>query len=51
MAPLTREEKFEARFAEWASQPVPFATPQAEAAYKERVQMWKDVIQLKKPRY
>ncbi len=49
MAPLTREEKFEARFAEWASQPIPFATPEAEAAYKERVQMWKDVIQLKKP--
>jgi len=49
MAPLTREQKFEARFAEWAAQPIQFATLEAEAAYKERVQMWKDVIRLKKP--
>jgi hypothetical protein len=45
----TREQKFEARFAEWTSQPIQFATPGAEHAYKERVQMWKDVIQLRKP--
>lgn len=49
MTALTREQKFDAIFEAWASQPIPFATPEAEAAYKERVQMWKDVIQLKKP--
>jgi hypothetical protein len=46
---LTREQKFEARFAEWASPALEFATPVAAAAYKERVQMFKDVVQLKKP--
>ena len=46
---LSRAEKFEARFAEWISAPIPFATPEAEAAYRERTQMFKDVVQLKKP--
>ena len=46
---LSREEKFEARFAEWMSAPIPFASPEAAAAFKERCQMWKDVVQLKKP--
>lgn len=49
MSDLTREQKFEARFAAWASPALAFASPEAEAAYKERVQMFKDVIQLRKP--
>lgn len=49
MAALTREQKFEARFAEWASPQFEFAAPLAEAAYRERVQMFRDVVQLKKP--
>ncbi len=49
MTAMSREQKQEARFAGWASPKMDFATPQAEAAYKERVQMFKDVVQLKKP--
>lgn len=45
----TREQKFDAIFEAWASQPIQFATPEAESAYKERTQMWKDAIQLRKP--
>lgn len=47
---LTPDEKLEARFAGWlAPQGLQFATPEAERAYQERVQMVKDVVQLKKP--
>jgi uroporphyrinogen-III decarboxylase len=47
---LSPSEKLETRFAEWLSpQGVEFASPEAEGAYKERVQMVKDVVQLKKP--
>ena len=47
---LSPAEKFEAHFAEWISpQGVQFASPQAEQAYKERTQILKDVVQLKKP--
>ncbi len=49
MANLTREQKFEERFARWAAPGVQFDTPEAEAAYRERVQMFKDVVQCKKP--
>lgn len=44
------DEKFEARFAEWLSpQGMQFASADAEHAYQERVQMVKDVVELKKP--
>jgi hypothetical protein len=44
-------EKFEARFKEFMTPPdVKFATPEAESAYRGRVQMFKDVIELKKPK-
>lgn len=44
-------EKFEARFAEFAApKDTKFTTPEAERAYRERVQMFKDVVQLKKPK-
>jgi hypothetical protein len=47
---LSPAEKLEAHFAEWTSpQGMEFATPEAERAYKERAQMVKDVVPLKKP--
>lgn len=47
---LSPSEKLEARFAEWlAPQGLQFAAPEAERDYKERAQMIKDVVQLKKP--
>ncbi|MBN1889920.1 MAG: hypothetical protein JW850_18135 [Thermoflexales bacterium] len=50
MDKLTPQEKLDARFTELASpQGVQFASPEAERAYKQRVQMFKDVVQLKKP--
>jgi hypothetical protein len=43
-------EKMEARFADYmAPQGMPFASPEAEKAYRDRTQMIKDVVQLKKP--
>jgi uroporphyrinogen-III decarboxylase len=50
MDKLTSQEKFEANFNEFASPPgVQFASPEAEQAYQQRVQMLKDVVQVKKP--
>jgi hypothetical protein len=49
MTAQTREQKFETRFAKWAGAALPFATPEAEAAYKERAQIFRDVFQCKKP--
>lgn len=47
---MSPAERFEARYQTWASAPgVQFATLEAERAYKERAQMFKDVVQLKKP--
>ena len=49
-AKLSPAEKQEARFAAWiAAEGVPFASPEAQQAYQDRVQMIKDVVQLKKP--
>jgi hypothetical protein len=46
----TPAEKFEAHYAEWSSPAgVQFASPEAEQAYKERTQIFKDSVQLKKP--
>ncbi len=43
-------EKMESRFAAWIqAEGVEFASPEAKQAYQERVQMVKDVVQLKKP--
>ena len=48
---LSPAQKQEARFAEWmAPQGLPFASPEAEHAYQERAQMFKDVVQLRKPK-
>jgi hypothetical protein len=46
---LTPVEKREARFASWMALDIPFAGPEVQQAYKQRVQMIKDVIDLKKP--
>jgi hypothetical protein len=46
----TPAEKLEARFQSWiAPEGVPFASVEAERDYRARVQMVKDVVQLKKP--
>lgn len=51
VASLSPAERFEIRFNEFSSpQNVKFASPEIERAYKERVQMFKDVVQLKKPK-
>ena len=47
---LSPDEKFAARFASWMSaKEIEFADPKAEQGYKQRTQMIKDAIQLKKP--
>ncbi len=47
---LSASEKFEARFQDWMTAPgVKFVSPEVEAAYKQRTQMVKDVVELKKP--
>lgn len=47
---LSPSEKMEARFERWmAPEGMQFASAEAEKAYQERVQMIKDVVQLKKP--
>jgi hypothetical protein len=47
---MNADEKMESRFNAWyAAEAVEFANPEAKQAYQERVQMVKDVIQLKKP--
>jgi hypothetical protein len=47
---LSPEEKREARFTQWmAAEGIEFANPEAENAYKERTQLIKDVVELKKP--
>ena len=48
---LTPAQRLEARFQTWASAPgLQFATPEAECAFKERAQIFQDVIQLRKPK-
>ncbi len=43
------DEKQEARFETWVSGTgVPFVSPEAEEAYKKRITLMKDAIQLKK---
>lgn len=49
-AKLSPTQKQEARFAAWIeAEGVPFVSPEAKQAYQERVQMIKDVVQLRKP--
>ncbi|OGO37082.1 MAG: hypothetical protein A2147_05750, partial [Chloroflexi bacterium RBG_16_57_8] len=47
---LTLDEKRERRFAAWLEAPgIRFASPEAEAAYKERVKRLTDALRLRKP--
>lgn len=46
---LTPRERQEARFNSWMGAEIEFASPEAEQGYKQRLQMIKDAIQLKKP--
>jgi len=46
---LSAQEKYEVRFNEFMNPAIEFASPEAEQAYKQRVQMIKDAIELKKP--
>ncbi len=47
---LNADEKMESRFNAWqAAEGVEFASAEARSAFQERVQMVKDVVQLKKP--
>ncbi len=47
---LSREERFEARFASWMStEDKAFETPEAEETYRRRAQRVKDIVELKKP--
>src|SRR5512143_298283 len=48
---LTPSEKLPARFKEWKSpQGAQFASPAIECAYQERVQLFEDALELKKPK-
>lgn len=46
---LSLKEKQEARLNAWVAPAMAFGSPEAEAGYKQRAQMIKDCIQLKKP--
>lgn len=46
---LSREERQEARLNSWVSAEIEFASSEAEQGYRQRAQMIKDAIQLKKP--
>ena len=46
---MTPEERFEKRFDVWQNPDVEFASDAVKAEYQERVQMFKDAVQLRKP--
>jgi uroporphyrinogen-III decarboxylase len=46
---LTPDQRFAARFDAWAEPAVEFASPEVRQAYLERVQLFRDVVQLRKP--
>ncbi len=46
---LTADERFAARLDAWQNTPIEFASPEVAAAYRDRVQLWRDAIALKKP--
>ena len=48
---LSPSEKLQARFKNWTSAPgIQFASAKVEGEYKERTQLFKDAVQLKKPK-
>jgi hypothetical protein len=46
---LTADQRFAARMDAWQNTPVEFASPEVGAAFRERVQLWRDAIELRKP--
>jgi uroporphyrinogen-III decarboxylase len=46
---LTPDQRQAARLDAWQNAPIEFASPEAGAAYRERVQMYRDVFALRKP--
>jgi uroporphyrinogen-III decarboxylase len=47
---MSAEEKYQARMAAWLeARDVQFATPEAAKAYRERIQRFRDALELKKP--
>lgn len=46
---LSAEEKYQERMKAWMSPNIEFASPEAAQAFKQRTQMVKDAIELKKP--
>ena len=46
---LTADQRFAARMDAWQNAPIEFASPDVAAAYRDRVQLWRDAVELKKP--
>jgi hypothetical protein len=46
---LTPDERLQWRLDAWQNVPLPFASPEIEKAYKGRVQLYRDALDLKKP--
>lgn len=47
---LNAEQRYEARMEAWANPPVEFESDAIKAQYQERVQMFRDAVELKKPK-
>ena len=46
---LTPDERLQFRLDAWQNMPVEFASPEVAQAYRDRVQLYRDVLELKKP--
>ena len=46
---LTPDERLQFRLDAWQNIPIEFATPEVAQAYRNRVQLYRDVLELKKP--
>ena len=46
---LTPDQRLQFRLDAWQSIPIEFATPEVAQAYRDRVQLYRDVLDLKKP--
>jgi hypothetical protein len=46
---LIPDERLQCRLDAWQNIPLPFASPEVEKTYKDRVQLYRDVLDLRKP--
>ena len=46
---LTADQRLNTRLDSWQNVPIEFASPEVRQAYIDRVQLWRDVIALRKP--